>query len=58
MRVAADKGLTTPALMVNGFGHALLMITQGDRNLARKGSVSFKRLPVAFNQSKCSNPVA
>jgi hypothetical protein len=27
-RLAADKGLTTPALMVNGFGHdAQLMIT-------------------------------
>jgi hypothetical protein len=40
MRMAADKGLTTPALMVNGFGHALLMITQGDHHLARKGSMS------------------
>src|SRR6266705_231148 len=40
MRTAADKGLTTPALMVNGFGHALLMTTQGDHQLARKGSLA------------------
>jgi len=30
MRMAADKGLTTPALTVNGFGCALLMTTQVD----------------------------
>src|ERR1022692_1914605 len=40
MRMAADKGLTTPALMVNGFGCALLMTTQGDHHLARKGSLA------------------
>ena len=40
MRMAAGKGLTTPALMVNGLGHAPCMITQGDRHLARKGSMS------------------
>jgi hypothetical protein len=29
MRMVADKGLTTPVLMVNGFGRAALMIAQG-----------------------------
>src|ERR1017187_5513909 len=38
MRMAVGKGLTTPALLVNGFGGALLMTTQGDHHLARKGS--------------------
>jgi hypothetical protein len=36
MRMAAGKGLTTPALMVNGFGCALLMTTQGDPTLRGK----------------------
>jgi len=45
MRMAAGKRLTTPALMVNGFGHALLMITQGDHHLARKGSLSVTPIP-------------
>jgi hypothetical protein len=40
--MAADNELTTPALMVNGFGRALLMITQGAHHVARKGSVCFK----------------
>ena len=43
MRMAAGKGLTTPALMVDGFGCALLMTTQGDHHLARKGSLALLR---------------